>query len=67
MKYLYKVTYEQKFGKDWLEYTDLVVGKENGFSAIDKANRKAMSESLDNINCSGFRLIGLERQGMIDY
>jgi len=68
MRFIYDVTYEQKFGGEWYEYTDTVVGGVDGFSAIEKVKKKALDEAMGELGCTGFRLISLTRdKRSIDY
>lgn len=74
MKYVYKIYYEQKFGKLWRDYTANVIGGEDAIPVIEKVKRKAMNEefladeSEKAIDCGGFRLISVERSDVgIDY
>ena len=74
MKYVYKIYYEQKFGKMWQDYTANVLGGEDAIPVIEKVKRKAMNEEFQfddsdkTLDCVGFRLISVERSDVdIDY
>lgn len=74
MKYVYKIYYEQKFGKKWQDYTDNVLGGEDALPVIEKVKRKAMNEEFlpeesdKALDCVGFRLISVDRSDVdIDY
>lgn len=68
MKYIYKVNYEQKFGREWFSYVDRVIGGNDGQVVIEKVRRKSLNQALDEHDCAGFRLIGLDRApDPIDY
>ena len=69
MKYIYKVTYEQKFGREWYEYADKVIGGVDGMVVVEKVKKKCLGQALDDdLDCTGFRLKGLERDAeAIDY
>lgn len=66
MKRLYTVTYEQKFGKDWLEYADTIVAKD-AEHAIYRVRQEQKNMELDDLPCKGIRFINVACVGIIDY
>jgi len=66
MKYVFLVEYDQKFGKDWHNFSSNTVAKD-GEDAVRKVKNACFNEELDGRVCSGFRLIRVERGQDVQY
>ena len=63
MKCIYEIKYVQKFGKnkDWIEFSDTIVGNDHMNESLFKKRKIALEKTMDGKSCSGFRIISIIR------